>query len=121
MSPVLESMVGQPGFWSTLENTSSLLQTSESSIHELMDFIPVIVAWDPELEVFYSLANPMLDPEVVAPLLRVVEVEEVTQAIGESSQETWGPLSFGGRLIVSGALHSLLVLIDDLTQLMNPS
>ncbi|MEE2751416.1 MAG: hypothetical protein VX519_08290 [Myxococcota bacterium] len=121
MIPVLESVVSQPGFWTTLENTSTLLQTSEASIHELMDFIPVVVAWDPELEIFYSLSGPMLDPEVVAPLMRVVEVQEVTQAIGESSQETWGPLSFGGRLIVSGALHSLLVLIDDLTELMNPS
>ena len=121
MMPVLESMVAQPGFWTTLENASSLVQTSEASIHELMDFVPVLVAWDPDMEVFYSLTGAMLDPEVVAPLLRVVEVGEVTGAIGESSQETWGPLSFGGRLIVSGTLHSLLALIDDLMNLMDPS
>jgi len=119
--PALQSMVAQPGFWLTLENASSLLQTSESSIHALMDFVPDLVAWDPQLDLYYSLSDPLLDPEVVAPLLRVVELDEVTSAIGETSPENPGPLSFAGRLIVSGTLHSLLVLIDDLIDLMDPS
>jgi hypothetical protein len=116
--PILEAGVAHDGTWSALENMTPLLGEPDSRTSTVLTWLPTLVAADPELSAVRGLALPLLDAETTAPFLRVLETSSVTDALaGDSSAE--GPLGFYGRLVVSGALHSLLVLMDDLLDLLD--
>jgi len=122
LAPVLETVLLHEATWTALGNASPLLQRDDARIHTVIEFMPTLLDWDAEMEVFGTITDPMLDPEVVAPLLRVLEMPEVAEALAATGDDNHpGPLAFGGQLLAQGTLPALLVLLDELIDLIQPS
>ena len=100
-------------------NAAPLLKQDNARIHTIIEFMPTLLDWDADMAVLGQLTDPLLKPEVVAPLLRVVEMASVAEALA-SAEEGASPLAFGGALLVEGTLQSLLLLMDDMLELTQP-
>ncbi len=119
LGPVMEVALLHENTWDALNNAAPLLKLDNARIHTIIEFMPTLLDWDAEMEVLGKLTDPLLKPGVVAPLLRVVEMPSVAEALA-SADEGASPLAFGGALLVEGTLQTLLLLVDDLLDLTQP-
>jgi len=119
LGPLLEVALAHENTWDALNNAAPLLKQDNARIHTIIEFMPTLLDWDAEMAVLGQLTDPLLKPQVVAPLLRVVEMPTVSEALA-STEEDASPLAFAGALLVEGTLQSLLLLLDDMREMLQP-
>lgn len=121
MRPLLAPILGHDGTWDALGHAGVVLADPRSESSHALELVPVLVELDPDLEVLTQLGPLLGDRELSQPLLRIVEVPDVSDALLSTTTEAGQPevpVAFWGRLVVTGALEDLLrlanVVIDTL-------
>lgn len=112
LSPVLNATLDQDGTWTAVGNLGALLRADGARIDDLPTLIARLISIDPDLALLREHARLIADPEIYAPLLRIVENRAFADALARAQLSEEGPLPFVARLVVDGTLKSLLWTID---------
>ena len=89
-----------------------LVREEQARLRAVPDLIILLVERDPELSAVHETLPAVLDPALVDPLLRTVEVDAVRRELGRTDEAVEGPLPFFARLVTGGTLDAVLRTID---------
>lgn len=112
LAPALQAVLLRDSSWQAIDNAGTLLRRADARTSQAAQLLPSLLALDPELSAARDLAPLLSEPDLAGPLLRIVETNDVIDAVAEAEITTEGPMPWYSRLVVSGTLDAALAWVD---------
>lgn len=122
LAPLVLPVAHADDTWRTVDRLAPLLADDRTRTSDGLNVLASVVALDPSLAWLPGMAPLLQDPQLVRPLLLVVEtpgVVETALATRPAAGQTEVPAVYISRLVVDGTLADVLALADTLLSLLD--